>query len=110
MDKQISFLSTYNFTKFNFSNLKKGKEKFDLIYDSKNFYIQIIYSKKVNSSWMKNDTIENVFLLKGKAILEDENKNIIKMKKGDFLTIKEELKHKINWSSRKCIWIALHHK
>lgn len=45
---------------------------------------------------MQNDTIENVFLLKGKAILEDENKNIIKMKKGDFLTIKEELKHKIN--------------
>ncbi|WP_051617823.1 cupin domain-containing protein [Mycoplasmopsis iners] len=110
MYKKIDFAPTYNYKQFKFRCLKKNSEFFDEIFSNSSIRIEVIYSKNAETDWMRNKFLENVFLLKGKAILEDENQTQITMKSGDFLTIEKILRHKVVKTSKKCIWIAIHHK
>jgi len=58
--------------------------------------------------WYDQDHDEWVMLVKGKAVLRFDPDGLIVLKDGDFLTISEHLKHRVEECSDDAIWLALH--
>ncbi|WP_258238986.1 MULTISPECIES: cupin domain-containing protein [Arcobacteraceae] len=58
--------------------------------------------------WYEQEENEFVLLLKGQAILEFENKEVI-LKEGDFINIPSKQKHRVKYTSKKIptIWLAI---
>lgn len=59
--------------------------------------------------WYDQEQDEFVLLLEGEAELEFEDE-VIRMKRGDYLTIKAHELHRVKWtaSDRVTIWLAVH--
>lgn len=58
--------------------------------------------------WYEQEENEFVLLLKGEAILEFENKEVI-LKEGDFINIPSKRKHRVKYTSKEIptIWLAI---
>jgi cupin 2 domain-containing protein len=62
--------------------------------------------------WYDQDTDEFVIVLNGEAKIQfKDEKDIVYMKKGDYLIIPAHRKHRVQWTSpeRDTIWLALHY-
>lgn len=59
--------------------------------------------------WYDQDHDEWVMMLKGNAKLRFKNTGeIIYLKEGDYLTIHSHVKHRVEYTSKDALWIALH--
>ncbi|MEA4115487.1 hypothetical protein VBM87_01665 [Mycoplasma sp. 744] len=96
-----------NIYKFNWKKLQKNQENKINVFKNSHLEIELIYSNQIQLDWMQDKKIENVFLIKGWAILEDKNQHKIKMKKGDLLTININYSHRIIKTARRTIWVAI---
>ncbi|MBU4690319.1 hypothetical protein KQ874_01270 [Mycoplasma sp. ES3157-GEN-MYC] len=85
-----------------------NEEASRILFNNKGHKIEIIHSFEYNSDWMINNDLEHAFLIKGTAILEDENRNVFEMSEGDCLRIEKNVKHKIIKTSQHAIWLAIH--
>lgn len=99
-----------------FSNIKidkKNEEFLDLL-KHENVRIERIISNGQCSPinfWYEQDENEFVLLLKGEAILEFENSELI-LKEGDFINIPSNQKHRVKYTSKEftTIWLAIFYK
>lgn len=95
------------------SELVEGKEKFETILKTGNFYVERIISKGncPSDELMIQDWTELVFLLKGYAELELDNKEIIKLNEGDYILIPKQLPHRVlKTDDFETIWLAIHYE
>lgn len=88
-------------------------ELFEVLFTNKDTKIERIISPHMpegNEIWYNQSSLEIVFLLKGNAIIEFENNEMINLKEGDYLKIEQNRKHRIAFSSNfpLCIWLAFH--
>lgn len=92
-------------------NIDKNKEEFIDIFTSEKLRVERIVSngqKSDNDFWYKQEESEFIVLLEGFAILEFEN-SAIELKKGDFLNIESNRKHRVKYTSENepTIWLAI---
>lgn len=92
---------------------KFSRELFNTILLKKNIKIERIVSKKhitPKGKWYNQNKNEWVLILEGNAELTFMKNNKIKklkMKKGDYMNIPAHLKHRVNKTSKKTIWLAV---
>ena len=91
--------------------VNKEQEEFIDLVKSKNIRIERIVSNGQTSEkdfWYEQDENEFVLLLEGDAIIEFEDKEI-ELKKGDYIDIKEKIKHRVKYTSESepTIWLAV---
>lgn len=102
----------------NIKNIKEldlvfGREIFDLILKTSNFFIERIISPGncPSDDWMIQDWSELVFLLQGSATIEFADYGIIEMKEGDYCFIPKQLAHRvIQTNDLQTIWLAIHYE
>lgn len=90
-----------------------GKEQFEQIIKTSNFFVERIISNGncPSQEWMIQDWTELVFLLKGDATIEIEGGRTIEMKEGDYCTIPKQLTHRvIKTNDLQTIWLAIHYE
>ncbi len=95
--------------------IDKKNEKFSKILQTKSIKIEKIVSNGQKSSdnfWYNQEKNEFVLLLEGRAILEIKENEIIKeieLKKGDYIDIKANIKHRVKYTDEKnpTIWLAI---
>ncbi len=60
--------------------------------------------------WYDQSHDEWIMILKGDAKLRFENTGeIIHLKEGDYLTIHSHVKHRVEYTSKDTMWLALHY-
>jgi len=89
---------------------KKQEQFFELIKND-NIKIEKIVSNGQSSPinfWYEQKENEFVLILKGNAILEYEDKEVI-LKEGDFVNIKAFTKHRVKYTNKDepTIWLAI---
>ncbi|WP_036438087.1 cupin domain-containing protein [Mycoplasmopsis gallinarum] len=89
--------------------ISKNQEINYLVTKKDDFELELIFSNHTKTTWLSDKRYEYVFLIKGKAEIETENKQKIKLKSGDFFLIQPNLKHQVVKTSKKAIWIAIYH-
>lgn len=96
-----------------FENIKidKENEQFFELLKHQNLRIEKIVSNGQSSPinfWYNQQENEFVLLLKGEAILEFEDKEII-LKEGDYINIPSKQKHRVKYTStdNPTIWLAI---
>jgi len=95
--------------------IDKENEEFRDILKGGNLRIERIVSNGQNSPndfWYDQDENEFVLLLQGHAILEIEKENNIielELKKGDYINIEANVKHRVKYTSlnETTIWLAV---
>ena len=88
------------------------EEIFETIHKSENVKIERIVSKGQNSPkdfWYDQTENEWVIVLKGRAGLRLEGKEVIKLGAGDYVNIPAHAKHRVEWTDKKSetIWLAV---
>ena len=88
------------------------KELFETILENGDVKVERIVTLKPYEKpgkWYDQDLDEWVLLLQGEAELEFENREIIAMKKGDYMFIPAHTLHRVHKTSTAplCIWLAL---
>lgn len=58
--------------------------------------------------WYDQDDAEWVLLVRGHAVLEFPNHELVDLKAGDFLLIPARTKHRVDYCSDDALWLALH--
>ena len=98
-----------------FENLKisSSQEVFETIIENNKIKIERIISNgqiTPHGIWYDQELNEFVTLLKGKAtiILKKPNRTI-NLKGGDFLIINAHEKHRVEYTSKDALWLALHY-
>ena len=89
---------------------EKSKESFIKIIQNKNCKIEKIISmghKTPKGKWYNQNKNEFVMILKGSAELLFFPDKKIKMKTGDYINIPAHLKHRVDKTSKKTIWLAV---
>jgi len=94
------------------SSGNKNKEIFQDILDNKGIKIEKIISfgqTTPANKWLYDLRDEWVLLLQGKSELMFESRQRIKLKKGDYILIPAEVKHKVLYTSKRpfCIWLTI---
>lgn len=96
-----------------FENLIVDKEKeqfFDLIKNDKVRIEKIVSNGQASAIdfWYEQEENEFVVLLKGEAILEFEDKEVL-LKEGAYINIDSKQKHRVKYTSkdRTTIWLAI---
>ncbi len=89
-----------------------NKEIIDSIVNSDNIRIERIVSKghiSPEGFWYDQEENEFVLLLQGKAALEFDNKNIVHLKRGDYLIIEKHEKHRVIYTAKNTltVWLAV---
>lgn len=100
-----------------FENFPKSKKEiFEELINNQKFKLERIISKgqssPENEEWYNQDNNEWVILLSGSAGLRFEGKkDVIVLKKGDYLNIPAHLKHRVEWTDKnqETIWLAIHY-
>lgn len=90
-----------------------GKEHFEKILKTSNFFIERIISPAncPSDDWMIQDWSELVFLMQGSATIEFADNQIIEMKEGDYCLIPKQLAHRvIKTNDLQTIWLAIHYE
>ena len=87
-----------------------SKELFTKIISKNNCKIERIISKRhttPKNKWYDQDKNEFVIILKGSAELLFFPNKKLKMKSGDYLNIPANIKHRVDKTSKKTIWLAV---
>jgi cupin 2 domain-containing protein len=88
------------------------EEIFESIVESDFVKIERIISKGQKSPgdfWFDQEKNEWIIVIKGKARLQFENRNIIELSEGDYINIPAHKKHKVDWTDpdNETIWLAV---
>ncbi|MEP7146937.1 MAG: cupin domain-containing protein [bacterium] len=94
--------------------LSKGFETFQEIISNENLTVERIISTgqvTPNSQWLEQDKNEWVLLLQGESELVFVDGERWELKKGDYLLIPKNKKHKVSSTSIEppCIWLAIYY-
>ena len=96
-----------NFFDYNIPNLG---EDFTTLFKGKNIKIsRIVSSDKLEIIEYNQTSDEFVILLEGSATLEIEGK-LVELKRGDYLQIPANTKHKVLQTSKGALWLAIYFK
>lgn len=102
--------------------MKKGKNIFEQLYFSKeeekieeifqipdkNFRVErILSSSQVSKEWYDQEENEYVVLLEGKARIVYENGEEVFLQAGDTLFLPAHKKHKVSFTSERCLWLCI---
>ena len=91
-----------------------SEEISDTLFKSDQLKIERIISQgnsTAKDEWLKQDRDEWVLLVQGAAKLSFKDKaEIIEMKPGEYILIKADTKHRVEWTDpkQKTIWLAVH--
>jgi cupin 2 domain-containing protein len=58
--------------------------------------------------WYDQDEDEWVIVVRGEATLEFEGRELVRMNAGDHVTIPRHVKHRVQRTDPKTIWLAVH--
>lgn len=88
-------------------------EIFEELLNLENIKIERIIStgqKTKEGEWLEENESEWVILLQGTSIVIFESGEKYNLKKGDYLFIPSNMKHRVEYTSEnpKCIWLAVH--
>jgi cupin 2 domain-containing protein len=89
--------------------ISPGSEVSEILYGSNNIRIERIISNLSPSPkgfWYDQNEDEWVLILEGRAQLDIEGKKE-KLKKGDWILIKKHEKHRVESTSKKCLWLCV---
>lgn len=89
-------------------------EVFEPIVDQRGIVIERIISKAhvtPRGQWYCQDRSEWVMVLQGEAKLVFDDSQIVHLKKGDYITIPAQCKHRVSWTSEiePTLWLAVHY-
>ena len=87
-------------------NFSKTEEVTTVFFEDEKMRIERIHSSGQTSGLYDQEEDEWVTLLEGESTLDVEGKQI-HLKKGDQLYLPAHKKHKIKYTSEKCIWLCV---
>jgi cupin 2 domain-containing protein len=88
-------------------------EIFEALVKQPGLSIQRILSQGQTTDWLKTDTDEWVFLLKGAAkLLFEEGNREVSMGSGDYVQIPAGCRHRVSWTdpAQTSVWLAAHYE
>ena len=106
-------METKNIFDINGLEIIPGKEHFEKVLKTSNFFVERIISSGncPSEDWMIQDWSELVFLLQGSATIEFVDNQIIEMKVGDYCLIPKQLAHRVvKTNDLQTIWLAIHYE
>ncbi len=91
------------------------KEHFKTLFSDGQILVERIISTgqiSPNGEWYQSEKAEWLILLEGTAEIEYPNNKKISLKKGDYLYIHPNQKHRVAYTSQEppCLWLAIHAK
>jgi cupin 2 domain-containing protein len=95
-----------------FRNLPElsDQEELSILFEAPSTKIERIVSQTHSSPpgfWYDQDEDEWVIVVRGEATLEFEGPELVRMKEGDYLTIPRHVRHRVEWTDPKTIWLAV---
>jgi cupin 2 domain-containing protein len=81
------------------------------LFENHSVKIERIVSQSYSSPpgfWYDQDGDEWVMVMRGEATLEFEGGELVRMKEGDYVTIPRHVKHRVQQTDLKTIWLAVH--
>jgi cupin 2 domain-containing protein len=95
-----------------FANLPElsSSEHFLSLFENPFVKIQRIVSESYSSPpgfWYDQDEDEWVIVVRGKATLEFEGGELVRMQEGDYVTIPRHVRHRVQQTDSKTIWLAV---
>ena len=90
-----------------------GEESFLTLFESGSVKIERIVSRSHSSPpgfWYDQAEGEWVILVRGQAILEFADGNLVELKVGDYLAIAPHVKHRVQQTTPETVWLAVHMK
>lgn len=87
------------------------EELFEVTAQGKNIRIERILSCGQTTppgQWYEQDSEEWVLLVQGSATLRFESGALVELNSGDHLLIPRKCRHRVEYTSAPCIWIAVH--
>jgi len=90
-----------------------NQELFESIISNSNLLLERIISTgqiTPTEEWLQQEKDEWVILLQGKAELSFFDGTKVELNPGDYILIKSQQKHRVDYTSTQppCIWLALH--
>lgn len=92
--------------------VEEGKELKEILIDNNEIKMERIISNSHSDDkdvWYDQEEGEWVSIIKGSAILRFEDKTLC-MKDGDKTFIPSHVRHRVEWTSAPCVWLAVYHK
>ncbi|MFP3983804.1 MAG: cupin domain-containing protein [Desulfurivibrionaceae bacterium] len=88
-------------------------EFFEDLVRGEDFVLERIVSRgqaTPDGEWLRQERAEWVILLSGRAVLEFEDRDRVRLGPGDYLLIAAGERHRIAWTDpdRESVWLALH--
>ena len=95
-----------------FANLSElsSSEQFLSLFENPFVKIQRIVSESYSSPpgfWYDQDEDEWVIVVRGKATLEFEGGELVRMQEDDYVTIPRHVRHRVQQTDSKTIWLAV---
>jgi cupin 2 domain-containing protein len=81
------------------------------LFENPSVKIERIVSQSYSSPpgfWYDQNDDEWVIVVRGEATLEFEEGELVRMKTGDYVTIPRHVKHRVQQTDAKTIWLAVH--
>ncbi|MBR4598303.1 MAG: hypothetical protein IKO42_07915 [Opitutales bacterium] len=94
---------------FDIQNMPPGKEKTEILAESKSLRVERIVSNCAASPkdfWYDQSEDEKVWVLRGEAQIEFENR-IETLRIGCGILIKKHVRHRVKSTSADCVWLAI---
>lgn len=89
------------------SGLNLTDEVFETLYE-RGARVERIVSDGHASEWFDQDHDEWVMVLEGQAELEFADGSSCRLKVGDAVSLPAHLRHRVTWTARPTIWLAVH--
>jgi len=80
------------------------------LFEKPSIKIERIVSESYSSPagfWYEQDEDEWVVVVRGKATLEFEGGELVRMQEGDYVTIPRHVRHRVQQTDPKTIWLAV---
>ena len=90
-----------------------GREHFLTLFENETVRIERIASRSYGSPagfWYDQPQSEWVIVLRGHAVLEFEDGELVPLQEGDYLLIPSHLKHRVQQTGPDTLWLAVHIK
>jgi len=81
------------------------------LFEKPSIKIERIVSQSYSSPpgfWYDQDEDEWVIVVRGEATLEFEGGELVRMKEGDHVTIARHVRHRVQQTDAKTIWLTVH--